>query len=194
MTEFAPTVPQKLVLTLEDLERRVGAAEVTDPSSLAYATELLTRLSVLRNETERARVTLVKPLNDHVKLINDTFRPRQQHVVELEKQLKRKFVTYHQERERAASEAQARADLEAEAGKAPEVAVERPRTSAHTTGGSAQVKKTWTYEVTSFAKIPDEFKELNRGAVRAAINGGEREVPGLRIFQEHSVAVTRNRQ
>jgi hypothetical protein len=60
------------------------------------------------------------------------------------------------------------------------------------TGGGARVatRKTWDYEVVDFAKIPDRFKEITKGEVRAAIREGARDVPGLRIFQAESASVT----
>lgn len=56
--------------------------------------------------------------------------------------------------------------------------------SVRTDSGSSTERKFWTYEVTDFSKLPDSFKIENPKAINEVIRGGERNIPGLRIFQE----------
>ncbi len=56
-------------------------------------------------------------------------------------------------------------------------------------GASVSVRRRWTFEVTDFALVPDAYKELARGQVQAAVRGGERSIPGLRIFQAEDASV-----
>lgn len=68
--------------------------------------------------------------------------------------------------------------------------VEAPAKSVRANGGLLVSKKTWTFEVTDedllMKKCPNLFV-LDTKAVNALIQGGEREIPGLKIFQETSV-------
>ena len=54
--------------------------------------------------------------------------------------------------------------------------------------GTASVSKHWTYEVVDEAKIPRAFLVVDSAAIRRAVSAGEREIPGLRIFQETRVS------
>lgn len=53
------------------------------------------------------------------------------------------------------------------------------------------VKKVWVFEVTMLSKIPKKYFELDEKKIREAIASGTREIPGLRIFQETSIAIRR---
>lgn len=68
--------------------------------------------------------------------------------------------------------------------------VEAPAKSVRANGGLLISKKTWTFEVVDedllMQKCPNLFI-LDTKAVNALIQGGEREIPGLKIFQETSV-------
>lgn len=67
-------------------------------------------------------------------------------------------------------------------------AVAPPRTVA-SGAGSATTRMVWTFAIDKEADIPREYLELNEARVRKAIIAGEREIPGLRIFQTESLSV-----
>jgi len=71
----------------------------------------------------------------------------------------------------------ARLDLDATAPVAP-TSVE---TGAKTTAGTIYAASHWDFEVTNLAEVPREYLCLDVKAVRAAIDGGAREIPGLKI-------------
>lgn len=60
-------------------------------------------------------------------------------------------------------------------------------TSDH--GITASLRGRWTYEVEDAAVVPRHLLMVNEAAVKAAIKGGERTVPGLRIFQETKIGI-----
>jgi methyl coenzyme M reductase alpha subunit len=68
--------------------------------------------------------------------------------------------------------------------KAP-VVLERPEAKI----GNTQTRKVWTYEVTDFSKVPDDFKVINNVAVNQGIRDGLRNVLGLRIYQEEKLSI-----
>ena len=51
----------------------------------------------------------------------------------------------------------------------------------HSTEG---VRKVWTFEVENLANVPREYLMLDEKKVRQAIRSGERQIPGLTIFQK----------
>lgn len=72
------------------------------------------------------------------------------------------------------------------------VLVEAPEKSVRAEGGLMTAKKIWTFEVVDEKKLrafrPDLFI-LDAKAVQTEIRGGEREIAGLRIYQETSINV-----
>ena len=63
-----------------------------------------------------------------------------------------------------------------------------PRT-VRTDMGSTGVTKRWTFEVVDPEAVPREFCVPDESAIRKAVNGGLRELPGVRIYAEETLAV-----
>lgn len=57
--------------------------------------------------------------------------------------------------------------------------------SAKTSG----LTKTWTYEITNTSLVPREYLMVNEAAIKAAIKGGTRDIPGVRIFQKDNLTL-----
>jgi hypothetical protein len=49
--------------------------------------------------------------------------------------------------------------------------------------------KRWTFEVIDIGRVPTKYLEISSAAVRLAIRNGEREIKGLRIYQEEGLRV-----
>lgn len=91
------------------------------------------------------------------------------------------------ERKKAEEEAAKKAE-EAEQIKNQEPEVEAATTSVRTDAGLVSSKQVWTFEVEDKSKVPEEFKIVDEKAVRKAVNGGERNIPGIKIFQKTEIA------
>lgn len=74
-----------------------------------------------------------------------------------------------------ASRQQAQAELEA-----PRAMNRGTRTEA----GSVSARKKWTFEIVKEEDIPRRYLMPNEKAIRAAVESGEREIPGVNIFEE----------
>jgi hypothetical protein len=59
----------------------------------------------------------------------------------------------------------------------------------HTGGGSVGVRRVWKFEVFDPSLLPREYTEPAMGALRQAVNDGERNIPGVRIYQDGGVNV-----
>ncbi len=49
--------------------------------------------------------------------------------------------------------------------------------------------KRWVFEVTDPNAVPREYLEVNETAIRKAVQGGIREIPGVRIYQDTSLSL-----
>ncbi len=100
-----------------------------------------------------------------------------------------------EEQRRIQREADERARKEAEAfeeppppAAAPVIAKEAARVIGFSgTKAAASVK--WVHEVTDAAQVPREYLMVNEAAIKAAIAGGKREIPGVRIFEQVRTAI-----
>jgi hypothetical protein len=100
-----------------------------------------------------------------------------------------------EEQRRLQREADERARKEAEAFEEPPPPVAAPvvvKEAARVVGFSgtkAAASVKWVHEVTDAAQVPREYLMVNEAAIKAAIAGGRREIPGVRIFEQVRTAI-----
>lgn len=100
-----------------------------------------------------------------------------------------------EEQRRIQREADERARKEAEAFEEPAPAPSAPviaKEAARVVGFSgtkAAASVKWVHEVTDAAQVPREYLMVNEAAIKAAIAGGRREIPGVRIFEQVRTAI-----
>lgn len=181
---------------------------VRDPKSLENAIAFLGDIADAKKKVEAVRVTLVKPLNDHVKRINEMFAPAKKNLDEADSALRSKVLTYRAAEQRKADEERAKlladarkAQKTGDDDKAADLATEALAVVAparlmvagvgNDGGHTAQVagRKTWTFKVTDAGKVPDEFWTLDESKLRASVRAGTRKIPGCHIFEEESLVV-----
>jgi hypothetical protein len=128
----------------------------------------------------------------HAPATDDAGRRRAQAAAR-ERQLRRERAEAAQRAEEARAAEQAAREAEAEAAARP--AVEAPRlevaapVALKSTSGSISRRKVWTATVVDPARVPDRFKVVDQKAINAAMRGGERDIPGVRIEQVSELAV-----
>lgn len=69
---------------------------------------------------------------------------------------------------------------------APTADLTRVRTAL---GGTAGLRDNWVYSVQAIEKVPAHFLMINDAAVKAAIKGGSRSIPGLAIRNQPKVGI-----
>jgi hypothetical protein len=57
------------------------------------------------------------------------------------------------------------------------------------TGASASLRTTWTFEVEDATKLPREYLMPCEAAIRAAVQRGVRDIPGVKIFERQLTVV-----
>lgn len=77
--------------------------------------------------------------------------------------------------------------IEAKQNKIIEATALKPVTNQ--SSSNSVVRNIWNFKVVDLSKVPVEFLQINSVAVRDAIKSGVREINGLEIYQECSVAI-----
>lgn len=181
---------------------QITVVTVTDSKSERVAAEALTSMKKLLKNIEDKRKSFVQPLNDHVKRINGEFKKIASPVEEAVDRLSRAILDYRQSdafresveyRQTIQEEAhqalktgdmstlqtlsEANAALESEA---PKV--------IRTDSGSLSTRKIWKFEVVDPKAVPTSFLIVDDRKVAEAVKSGVREIPGVRIWQEETLA------
>jgi len=216
MAEKQKATPEELQLQeiskgITPIEKKVNDLEVKDEASMLVATDLVSQLRTKKNEIENGRLALTKPLNDHVKFINGIFNPKYDFVDNLEKVVDGKIKEYRRELEKARiaeedrlrklQEEKNKKDLKK--GKTVEFNVAPvlvPSAPAKVEGkkGAVAFTKFWNYEIEDFQKIPAKYvaqvlnlahdKGLYETVIRKAVEAGDREIAGVRIFEDEKMS------
>lgn len=93
-----------------------------------------------------------------------------------------------QEREEAERKAAELFDEAPPAPVAPVVVKEAARVTS-ISGAKATASRKWVHEVTDAQQVPRQYLMVNDAAIKAAIAGGTREIPGVRIFEDIKTAI-----
>jgi len=162
------------------------ALEVVDEESHELAAEATRYVKAQIKVLEDKRKSVTQPLLTVKREIDSWFKPVVAQWQEAEKDLKAKMMGYVrkvQEANRKAQEAAVAAQTSEEAVAALQTITEKPQAK-----GVHSVKR-WTYEVIDVTSVPEQYLAVDHEEVTAAIKAGTREIPGLRIYQEETLAV-----
>lgn len=216
---LAPQVVDQTVQTImggnRSIVERAFDVVVNSDESLSFAVDMLGEIKSRMRNIEKERTAMVKPINDSVKNINAKFKTVTQPLEDAERALKPKVVAYQSkiererreaaEAERKRIEAEKLAEAEAQAAignqegadrlaKEASAVVVKPEETGRGgfTGTKTVVTKRWVFEVENLLMLANARPELIKtddALINTAIRNGEREIPGLKIFQTESVSV-----
>ena len=184
---------------LDALWQTARNTQVTNDEEMTGAAEVIAAIKKRGDEIEKARTALVKPLNDHVKFINNQFKGETERLAKIESFVRTLIDDYRkkQQAERLAREAELRR-LAEETAKATNdsdfqqiaTTVEIPAEKTyHGDTAAVTFSMVWDFEMVDFGKVPDQYKELVDMKVRAAIHSGVRDIPGIRIYQHEQTRI-----
>ncbi len=191
-TEVQEDMPlqQEIAEELQDTQaalQEIGDFAVASAEDEEFVGELLRDVKSKNNALEAKKKRATAPLNASLKEIRSWFKPAQQALSQLERELKSKVITYHRQlaAEREAELRKLREAKSLEAAKAAQVAITQAQTP---TTASIRVSKRWDFEVNDLSLVPREYLTLDTSAVRAAIRDGARDILGLTIHQVETVS------
>ena len=193
---------------LELVEQKSGELEIKLQTFAITSTEDNTKaasfqgwLKGAQKELEKERKFLVDPLNKHIKDINAKYKPLTEKLTTLHEVIGSKMLVWYNEQKRV-SEETARKQQEAvdkekqerrEMGMgiadiADPVPQQTVESKTQTNWGTSYVRKSWTFKIVDPTKIPSKYYVLDEGIIRQEIRDGVREIPGIEIFQEETMA------
>lgn len=186
----ATLVAQASLLKVESNEQAIEAGR------------MLVQLKGWRSQVENRRQFFTRPLKEHAKRIEALFKPMLEKLDEADTVIRAKVISYRAKAEVSAREEQQKLLAEAQAAQAEgnneaaltlateAASLDSPQKTMLLDEGSMQVKKVWDFEVEDYAAIPREFFSFDEKKVRLALRAGQREIPGIRIFQKEQLAVS----
>jgi hypothetical protein len=181
---------------------------VTNDDEYAKAVDILSGIAGEKKKIEEARKSLGDPMRLLVEKINSMFKVVSTPFLTADTTIRRKADDYdrakqeaiRRENERLQREAEERAkrDLARSVADgtpppaAPSPATfspEIPKTVVGAEGGAATRKTTWDFEIINQNEIPREYLMPNEKFIRAAIQAGKRDIPGVKIYERSGLAV-----
>ena len=184
------------------LQEYAEALVIVSDADIRSSTDDLSIIAGVKKAIEALRQDYVRPLNEHLKAVNATFKDFTQPLTEADGLLRQKVLAYRAEQEciRAEQErinalrmeaAQAEMELQGEITEAVRLTpVQQESPSRYRTDtGLLGTSRKWQFEVEDFAILPDEYKLPDTTKIRRVIQAGA-SIPGVKAWQEEGLRVT----
>lgn len=179
------------------------ARVITTVEDLKPAIDDLSIISLIKRGFEEKRKEYVKPLQDHVKAINDAFKTLMEPVEIADKftrekilafQLRQKLIREEQEKINALRLEAAKREMElkgelTESVELVEVIPEISKTT-RTELGTAGIMKVRKWEVVDMVQVPDEYKMIDATKVGKVVRAGIPSIPGIRIWEDETLRIS----
>lgn len=186
-----------------DLKEYATTLVIASDDDIRASTNDLSIIAGVKKAIESQRQDYVKPINDHLKAVNNAFKGFTQPLTEADSLFREKVLGYRAEQERIRTEQERINDLRMEAAKA-EMELKGEITEAvdlapvqreaparyHGEVGTLGTSKQWHFEVEDFALLPDEYKVADTTKIRKVVQAGAT-VPGVKAWQEEGLRITR---
>ena len=168
--------------------------EVKSEQDLMDAVTFLGRAKTAIDQVEALRLAFTGPLEKHIRSINVIFRDISVPIKDAYAMVKGKTEDWKRAETVRIAE-QERINREAAEATNDEIRAiiqqpESPIKRVFAPDGNAQFRKVWKFEVTNEIEVPRQFLMVDMAKVRAAVNGGIREIPGVRIYEDEQLAVS----
>ena len=170
-------IPEELIQSSTDITSTLKTLKITNDKSYDVAAGYLSMIASVKKEFEEKRKFFVKPLNDHVKNINEMFKTYTDGLSTADMSLRRKLIEYR---------AKQNALAETTTKPVSEIATKQTH---NTSSGRVTAKKVWKHEIEMDTKVPREYCSPDSTKIRGAIDMGIRDIPGVRIYEEEVLSV-----
>lgn len=185
-TLSVPQLPSQVIVIKQQVSmmithavgRAIERIRPTTAEEVEAAREALVELQKIKTKLDSERKQVAKPFRDVVDQINDVARPWIDLVDEVQQKLKNGIAEFLQKQEQ---ERQARL-REAE---------QNPEKALVVGGLDSPAVSTYEYteiEVVDEAAVPREYCSPDMAKLRAAVNAGATEIPGVRIQKVRRIA------
>jgi len=210
--QIRPDQNQSVVKLYEESVKLLGYANARDIQTEEVAKEATDDLAIIagiQQSIEEYRTSYTRPINDHLKAVNQVFKDYTAPLNEANVVNRRKVLAYRQAVEARIQEEERINRLRMEAAQAEaainngeisesvqviETTAPAPRITRTGMGSSSTVDR-WKAEVTDFALLPDEYKLENTQMLNAfaRTHKGKRSIPGVRFYNDPGLLVNRKK-
>lgn len=186
------------------MQEYASARTIANIEDTKIATNDLSLIAKIKKALEEKRKEYVKPLQDHVKDINEVFKTLMHPIEEADRITRTGMLDYQREQTRIRQEQERINQMRLDAAKAEmelkgeltesvglvEVMPEAPK-RVSTDMGTAGQRDNWKYEVIDFSLVDDQWKMINAGVLTPVVKAskGKIIIPGIRIYNEPIIAV-----
>lgn len=188
---------------IQTIEQEAHGLAIEDDADVVIASHSLQQIAGHRKELETQRQFFVGPLNEQVKRINDMWKSITAPLERADAEIRGKMIDYRKRQAEAAAAEKRR--LDAEAAKAQQRENKRAA-KAHvqpvqvvapvpvvapppTTVGAVTARKVWKWRLVDRTKLPEKYLVVDGEALGRDVRGGAREIPGVEIYEEETLAV-----
>lgn len=184
------------------LQEYAESRVIATAEDLKPATDDLSIIAKVKKALEEKRREYLKPLQDHVKEINEVFKTLTYPIEEANRVTRSKILAFQAEQDRIrreqeeinrkrqeAAEAEMRLTGElSESVNLVEVSPEAPKKISTEMGtvGQRMIRK---YRVINFAELPDQYKIENSALLNKVVKAGIPTIPGVEIYEEPILTV-----
>lgn len=186
---------------LEFIEIEAKDIVIVDQESREAASAVRSQIKDIEKRLKAREDFFKRPAQDYVKEMTAFFKYFSERLEKSDRMLKQKQVEDFEAQEKARREAQAKLDAENEARRKQaeeeakknntvpevmpvEVIVAPTESMVRTEQGGTTFSKRWTFEILVHAQVPREFCEPVDKLIREAVRNGQRNIPGVKIFEE----------
>lgn len=174
---------------------------IKDQESKEAASAIRSQIKDIENRLKARENFFKRPAQEYVKKVTAFFKYFSERLENSDNILKRKQIEAFEAEEKIKKEAQAKLDAENEARrKAAEEEAKKNNTvpdivpvdvivaptekMIRTEQGATSFSKRWTFEILIPDQVPREYCEPVDKLIRKAVRNGQRNIPGVRIFEE----------
>ena len=176
---------------VKPLIAQAQSVEVVNEQDVESASVFLKQVHEGIKGIEEERKKITSPLSKSLRATNALFKKISKPLVDSKAIIKSKILSWQVvERNRIAKEEQRRRRIQMahiEKGHNVEEMVQIARPEK--TIGNSQVRKIWTYRITNFSEVSDEFKVIDTKAVKAIMRSTREAIPGIEFYQKEQLAV-----
>lgn len=177
---------------IELLRMKVKALTIKDEPGNIAASQLLGEIDNALDELTGRRDDIIRSLNDRIAEVNSEYAPYVRQLRDLKDTVKAEMLSY---RERAKLELrklrQGIADGTIERSELwlddKGKLLNESALSIRTGQGLSSVRKYYTITITDLALIPDDYKVVDKKALREAAKKGIKNIPGVNIVEKEAV-------
>lgn len=203
---IAPDTDERVVALYNEgirLRDYALARVIKTDADIKDATNDISIISKLTKALEERRQEYVKPINGHLKAINDSFKVFTEPFLKADRITRDKLLEYRAEQERIRKEQERINELRFEAAKAEmtlkgeltesveliEIQSEQPNHYRAEVGmaGIAKIRK---WEVEDLSKVPLDYLMIDATKVGKVVRAGVPSIAGIRIWVEDSLRIT----